>query len=202
MTTSETRFWLLRHAPVAAEKGVIVGALDLPCAPIDPRAARVVAEWLPQRVALFESDLMRCGQTSDALRQAGARLPEKARIEPDLREQNLGQWQGKNWNDPAMSSGETIDAFWRDPAHTRPPGGESFAVVVERMGRLLKYLSATHAGQDMLLVMHAGSIRAALAMALGCSAASALRFAVDPFSLSRLSVTDGEWCVEDVNRTP
>jgi alpha-ribazole phosphatase len=52
----------------------------------------------------------------------------------------------------------------------------------------------------VILVVHSGTIRAALAVALDCSAESALRFVVDPLSLTRIDRLDGSWRVGAVNR--
>lgn len=199
MIAQATRFWLVRHAPVDVAPGVIVGSLDLPCLPIAPEAVAMLVRRLPEVSVLVESGLFRCRQTSEALRKAGAKLPQIPLIEPGLLEQNLGGWQGGRWDDPAMHADAEVDAFWDDPATTRPPGGESFADVMERVRPVLQRLSMTYAGRDVVMVMHAGSIRAALAVALDLAPDVALRFAVDPLSLSRLSAFVDGWRVDEVN---
>jgi len=50
------------------------------------------------------------------------------------------------------------------------------------------------------MVVHSGTVRAALAIALDLSAEAALRFAIDPLSLTRIDKVAGGWRVVGVNR--
>ncbi|HEY0911232.1 MAG TPA: histidine phosphatase family protein, partial [Bradyrhizobium sp.] len=52
----------------------------------------------------------------------------------------------------------------------------------------------------VLLVVHSGTVRAALAIALDLSPETALRFALDPLSLTRIDKVAGGWRVVGVNR--
>ena len=185
-----TRFWWLRHAPVTATG--IVGQLDLDADTADAARCTTLAAQLPADAVLVESGLKRCRQTADALRHAGLALPE-AELLPALAEQSFGQWQGRTW-DQVEAPG-----FWRAPATAVPPGGESFSAVVTRVGPAILSLSRRHAGRDIVVIGHAGSIRAALAIALGISSAAALQFAIQPLSLTRLTLVDESWRVDLVN---
>ena len=65
-------------------------------------------------------------------------------------------------------------------------------------------LSEKHAGQDIVCVAHAGSIRAALAAVLGLTPEAALAFTIDTLSLTRLDLIDSPaaghgWRVGPVN---
>lgn len=181
-------WWLVRHAPVPG--GRISGQSDTVCDTSDCRAIAALAAALPRGARLVESGLGRSRRTAEALRAAGLDLPEPL-IEPDLAEQNFGAWQGRSWAE--------IDApdFWKAPATTRPPGGESFAEVVTRVSGALGRLSPL--GGDIVAVAHAGSIRAAVAIALDLDPAAALRLVVEPLSLTRLHHGDGGWRIHGVN---
>jgi alpha-ribazole phosphatase len=50
------------------------------------------------------------------------------------------------------------------------------------------------------VVAHSGTVRAALAIALDAAADSALRFVVDPLSLTRIDRLAAGWRVAAVNR--
>lgn len=188
-----TRFWWLRHAPVTATG--IVGRLDVDADTSDTAAIATLAQRLPAGAVLVDSGLARCRQTAAALVAAGL-APSSHETAPALAEQDFGAWQGRCWDE--------IDApwFWQAPASATPPGGESFAAVVGRVGPVLVDLCRRHAGRDLLLVAHAGSIRAALAIALGISSAAALQFAIQPLSLTRISHGGCAWSVDGVNLPP
>ncbi len=204
---ADTRWWLVRHAPVPDPEGRITGRLDLAADTGDVDDLEALARLLPVHAVLVTTPLRRTGQTARALAAAGARLP-RAHEDPDLVEQDFGAWQGATWGglasvdlpDPALS------AFWADPSRVAPPGGESFEAVIRRVTVALDRLSAANAGRDIVAVVHAGTVRAALAVALGLDPAAALRVVVDPLSLTRLDRLagtgdwDGGWRVGCVNR--
>lgn len=198
--TGQTRWWWLRHAPVPSPEGRIVGRLDLSCDTSEADEFAALAALLPRNPVLVESGLLRCQQTAEALSQAGLALPPPI-LEPDLAEQDFGQWQGHTWPELDGAKDPDLKAFWDDPAYAAPPGGESFADVVHRVSKVVRRLSAEHSGRDIIAVAHAGSIRAALAVALDIAPEVALRFAVAPLSLTRLDLTLDGWRIECVNTT-
>jgi broad specificity phosphatase PhoE len=111
------------------------------------------------------------------------------------------------YEDLATSLGDAYHRFWLAPAHHAPPGGESFIAVMERVGRAVRRLTEEHAGRDIIAVTHGGTIRAALAEALDLPPETALAFAVDNLSLTRLERFDGAgvghgWKVVSVNQRP
>ncbi len=53
---------------------------------------------------------------------------------------------------------------------------------------------------DVVVVAHSGTIRAALAIALALAPEHALRFAIDPLSLTRIDRLPNGWRVVCVNR--
>lgn len=195
-----TRWWLLRHAPVPCPHGRIHGRLDVSCDTSDDEDFAVLAQRLPINPVLVESGLIRCRQTAGALEKAGLLLPPPV-IEPDLGEQDFGRWQGRSWMELEAAKDPLLAEFWRDPATATPPGGESFTALVGRVGRVMARLSDAHRERDILAIVHAGTIRAALATALDLEPAKALRFAVQPLSLTRLDALPEGWRVEAVNWT-
>ncbi|MCH3002807.1 histidine phosphatase family protein, partial [Listeria monocytogenes] len=77
---------------------------------------------------------------------------------------------------------EAYRAFWQSPGTNRPPGGESFA---DQIARARAGLARLPVG-DVVLVVHSGTIRAILAIALERAPELALRFVIDPLSLTRI----------------
>jgi alpha-ribazole phosphatase len=184
----ESRLWLIRHAPVAGPRGVI-HAPDAPADTGDLARLTALRTQLPASAAMFCSPARRTKETASAL---GLHAVEQ----PAFREQDFGAWTGRRHDDLAAELGDAYLEFWRSPAANRPPGGESF---VDQLGRVAIGLAAMPAG-DVVLVVHSGTIRAALAVALDLAPESALRFVIDPLSLTQIDRLPNAWRVVAVNR--
>ncbi len=206
-----TRWWWVRHAPGVGVNGVIYGANDVDCDVSDKAQFRVLAEALPVGAVWVTSHLSRAKKTARALAETGAEagldFPEPT-IEEDLGEQNFGDWQGLSWDQMRETDAETYDAFWADPARSRPPGGESFADLIVRTGAVIERLTAEHAGRDIVAIAHGGTIRAALAVALELAPEQGMAISFDTLSVSILEHVKGGllrgaggvWRVVGVNR--
>jgi alpha-ribazole phosphatase len=198
---SETRWWWIRHAPVTSHGGRIYGRRDLACDCTDPALFGWLARELPAEALWVTTPLARTRQTAEALLAAGAPAPAGQADEPAFVEQDFGDWQGLTYDELKAWRDGSVHRFWHAPASETPPGGESFAAVVARVGAAIDSLGRRHAGRDIVVVAHGGSIRAALAHALGLEAERALGFAIENCSLTRLDhfVAEGAWRVGAVN---
>jgi alpha-ribazole phosphatase len=186
--SAETNLWLIRHAPVDGPRGVIHG----PDAPADLRDAASFAALkarLPANAFAACSPARRTRETAVAL---GLDPVEQSAF----REQDFGAWTGRRHNDLTAELSAAYHEFWKSPAGNRPPGGESFVDQIERARAGLALLPAG----DAVLVVHSGTIRAVLAIALDLAPDSALRFVIDPLSLTRLDRLEHGWRVVAVNQ--
>ena len=185
---AETNLWLIRHAPVDGPRGVIHGP-DAPADLSDAAAFAVLKAKLPARAHAVCSPARRTRETAAALGLDAVQ-------QNAFREQDFGAWTGRRHNDLVAELGDAYRDFWKSPASNRPPGGESF---VDQIGRTADGLAALPAG-DVVLVVHSGTIRAVLAIALELSPDAALRFVIDPLSLTQIDRLDNGWRVVAVNR--
>lgn len=186
------RWWWVRHAPTKARG--FIGWTDLAADLSDDESISTLRSALPEEAALVTSDLMRAVQTAETIsRRVWRRLP----TEEAFREQHFGDWESLSFD---ATSGLEAERFWQDPAASRPPGGESFVDVCDRVRRRVNALS-DGAYSDIVAVAHAGVIRAALAQALGLKAFSALAFDIAPLSLTRIDrlVDQDDWRIGCVN---
>ncbi|MGH9106756.1 MAG: histidine phosphatase family protein [Acidimicrobiales bacterium] len=158
---------VLRHAQsVWNAAGRWQGWTDAPLSPLGAEQARKAGRALaslgtsPDRVA--SSDLARARQTAELLAaELGYEGPFV--VDPDLREQELGQWNGL--------TREEIEARWPGQIEARGagrldrvPGGETRRAFFERAMGALGRLGA--GGDDVLAVTHGGVVMA-LERALG-----------------------------------
>lgn len=197
-----TRWWWIRHAPVVGLDGIAYGNGEVPCDTSDRAWFEALSAVLPENAVWIASPLGRAIETARALGGEPA-------LEPDLEEQHFGQWQGRRWDELHGGEGDLHAAFWSDPGNNAPPGGESFAAVIARTARVVDRLTALHAGRDLVAVAHGGTIRAAVAHALGLEATRALSVAIQNLSLTRLDHMGGPtlngqgnvWRIVQVNGT-
>lgn len=186
--SDETKLWLVRHAPVLGPRGVVHG----PDAPADLSNAAAIAslrERLPLLAPVLASPARRTMETAAA-------LGLKPVQEPAFREQNFGAWTGRRHHDIEVEMGAAYQEFWRKPASNRPPGGESF---VDQIARVRDGIQKLPHG-DVILVVHSGTVRAALAIALDITSDAALRFVIDPLSLTRIDRLANGYRVVGVNK--
>lgn len=193
--SAATRWWWVRHAPVPGRTGNLYGQSDVDCDVSHLAAIGACAALLPADAALVTSPLRRARQTLDAI-LAGRDKPSPAPIvEPRFAEQNFGRWQGHTWSEIETEDAAEYARFWQDPTGTAPPGGESFADQIARTRAGIAALNTRLSGRDIVCVAHGGTIRAAIAVALGLSSAAAMAFTVDNLSLTRL-----DWLAEGILR--
>ncbi len=199
----ETRFWMIRHALVEENaRAMLYGTMDVPLCPealvADVPMYRALAASLPRPAHWVVTPLSRTRLTAEALFRAG--YPEQPlAVEPALVEQNLGEWQGLAHAALPAQLQHPPHPFWPLGGEEVPPGGESMAGVIARVGPAMERLAFEHAGQDVVVVSHGGAIRAAVAHAIGIGADNALRLSVQNLSLTRLERHSAAWRVVCVN---
>src|SRR5262249_23463050 len=145
---AETRFWLIRHAIVEENaRAYLYGTMDVELCPhsleVQAPMYRTLGKRLPRPASWFVTPLSRTRRTAEAIFRAGYPTAELA-VEPDLIEQNLGEWQGLPHADLPGKLTLPAHAFWPLSGREQPPGGESMEHVIIRVGDALERLAARH----------------------------------------------------------
>jgi broad specificity phosphatase PhoE len=208
MTHTITRWWLVRHAPVIGVNGRIYGQDDLEADCADETQFKLLAGTLPHDAVWLVTHLKRTHQTASAI--FAARVAETVPapiITSELAEQHFGDWQGLTYAELEARRDGAYHRFWHAPARERAPGGESFEDVIARVAAAMERITAEHVGRDIVAVVHGGTIRAALSVALGIDPERALGFAIDTCSVTRMDYLDGStegaaWRIVAVNQHP
>lgn len=81
---------------------------------------------------------------------------------PDLREIDLGNWEGRKFDDIDMESPDNFRRFWEDPQRFVPQGGESAEELLERGTRVIRKIVDEHPGEKVLVVSHYCILKAIL----------------------------------------
>jgi broad specificity phosphatase PhoE len=203
---TETRFWLIRHALVDENaRTIMYGIMDVALCETtlleQEPMYRSLAQRLPRPATWLVSPLSRTRRTAEAIFAAGY-PPTELRVEPDLIEQALGDWQGLSHAEWPPRLTLPKHPFWPLAGEEKPPGGESMAEVIARVGAAMEHLAVEYDEQDVVIVAHGGSIRAAVAHALRIGPDNALHMVVQNLSLTRLERFPEGWRVVCVNELP
>jgi ribonuclease H / adenosylcobalamin/alpha-ribazole phosphatase len=188
------KLWLIRHAVAAAPGDLRLPGIDHPLRPEGRAQARAAAARLRALAppVVYASNALRARQTAEVIAAAcGVPLV----VDPALREVDFGAWGGRSYAeivaaDPAAAS------YFADPSAMTPPGGETAESAARRVHDLLE---AVGTGDGGVIVGHAGSLRLALALALGMPLAAFWRLRLDCAHLSVLDWTAEGPIVECLN---
>jgi broad specificity phosphatase PhoE len=134
--------------------------------------------------ALYSSDILRAAETAEIIGSVNGLTP---RPMPNLREIDVGKWEGLTPEELYRRFPEHMAAFDRDPARTVRLGGESYAQLQQRSLVALNDIHAAHPGDELVLaVSHGGTIRALLCHIIGLDLAHFGRLWLDNGSLTEL----------------
>jgi len=203
---TETRFWLIRHALVDENsRAILYGIMDVPLCETTLLAQapiyEALAKRLPRPAAWKVTPLSRTRRTAQAIFATG--YPEQElEVEAGFIEQSLGEWQGLPHAELPAKLALPQHPFWPLAGDEKPPGGESMAEVIKRTGLALERLAQSHVGQDVVIVSHGGTIRAAVAHALDVRPDNALHLSIHNLSLTGLERHIEGWRVTRVNEMP
>ncbi|MEP5154460.1 histidine phosphatase family protein [Planktotalea sp.] len=153
--------------------------------------ARLKAEPID---AIYVTTMQRTHQTAAPL---AGHLGLKPRVERDLREVFLGDWDGGEFR---FRAAENDPAFVRARANQEwgeLPGAETTAQLQARVKAGLLRIAAAHADELVAVVVHGGVIAAALAIATGSPAFAFM--GADNGSISRLVVRGEQMTLRGFN---
>jgi probable phosphoglycerate mutase len=154
---------LVRHGETSANvDGVWHGSTDTPLTPRGHTQAERIARHLEDRhtdaQALYSSPLRRARDTAAPIARA---LSLEPRLDPDLREYDIGRWEGKSFAE-LYTEQRFFEHIRRDPDFA-PHGGESPREVTGRLSAALERIAAFHAGERVVVIVHGGALSMALA---------------------------------------
>lgn len=159
------------------------------------------AEWWRRELAHIPfghiccSDLQRSVETA---RIIGQQIGTPLTILPDLREIDLGSWDGMPVREVRRLFPREFERRGADLAGYRPPGGESFADLAARAVPAFETIVHT-AEEHLLIVGHAGVNRMILCHLLGMPQANLFQLGQEYGCLNIIRSMAGLWVVERVN---
>ena len=152
-----TTLYLTRHGQTEWNlEGRLQGRQDSPLTP----QGRLHAQWLSDSLAETRLDAIYSSSSPRALRTAeilrGSRSLEIKAMD-ELREIDMGGWEGRIGAEIEASSPDAYHAFWNTP-HLYEPinGGETFVQLGERVVPAVEQILSDNPGRTILVVTHAG----------------------------------------------
>ncbi len=88
-------------------------------------------------------------------------------VEDNLKEIGFGTWEGRTPEDIKANEGDALQRFINDPVNNRPEGAEPLNTFAIRVWDVYQQVLAQHHGQHVLIIAHAGVIRAITSKVLG-----------------------------------
>ncbi len=187
------QLYLVRHTQLVIAPGVCYGQTNLDVADSfvsDLAAVRAkISDIVP--AANFCSPLKRCRKLANHLNLQNLHLDSR------LKELNFGAWEMQNWLDIPRAE---LDAWSHAFVDTPPPKGESFHDLYQRVSDFVTEIQNSYQNQNVLVITHAGVIRAMLALALNLPLIAVFKFELDYGGLTLLKFMPELVSVAYVNR--
>lgn len=195
-TPDTLEIWFIRHGQTDWNlNGLIQGASDTDL----NETGRLQAERLRQRLAGTHFDAVWASDLKRAMQTAQIALPGHVIVpEPRLRELNAGEVEGRSFVSLPEETRAVWSALWTGDSTVRPPGGESYQQVLDRV-RL--WLAELPSRGRVAAVVHGGVVHAAVRHTLGqydgWRAGPSMRFANT--SISEVHLSGGRYSIVRLN---
>lgn len=182
MSSSTTHIDLIRHGEPEGGKRYR-GQIDDPLSETGWRQMwQAVGDAAPWQ-QVVTSPLSRCRAFAEAL---AARHGLPLAVDARLMEIGFGAWEGRTAEQLRAEDPLQIERFYHDPINARPAGAEPLGDFRARVIAGFDALVQTYRGQQVLVVCHAGVMRAVVAHVLGAPLEAIYRIDVAYAALTRI----------------
>ncbi|QTA87623.1 Adenosylcobalamin/alpha-ribazole phosphatase [Desulfonema magnum] len=192
---------LLRHGEIEQRKEKrFIGQTDLPLNDTGLRQAHWWARKPNFMVfdRIYCSDLARSHHTAKIIAET---REDCIRLIPQFREIHLGEWEGLAMSQVRARFPEEWRKRGENIVSYRPPGGESFADLRDRVIPAFEHI-ISHPRENSLIVAHAGVNRVILCHVLGMALANLFRVGQDYGALSIIDCKRDPFRVTAMNMQP
>ena len=137
---------------------------------------------------VISSPLRRCLSFASAW---GQEHQTEVVIVSDWKEIDFGEWEGLLADDISRLQADALASYYANPLEFTPPNAESYSSFAGRIQQAWETLLTNYAGQNVLVVTHAGVIRILFSMLLAIPPRQSFQIEVPHACLTRFS------CFED-----
>lgn len=172
------QIYLIRHTSVAEKEGLCYGQTDIPLATDFMNEFKFIENKLPivlNNFTVFSSPLSRCSLLANF-------LSKKIIVDERLKEMNFGDWENSFFD---CLPSEALRTWTEDYVNVSPPNGENFLTLFKRVELFwFDLLNSNH--ENVVIVTHAGVIRALLALVLDLPLTRSFQFSVNYGSIHKI----------------
>ncbi|MDH5472130.1 MAG: histidine phosphatase family protein [Gammaproteobacteria bacterium] len=154
---SDTRIDIIRHGEPEGGRRYRGHSVDDPLSKLGWQQMWNAVPDNPGWEHIITSPLSRCQRFAEALAET---LSIDVSVEDNLKEIGFGSWEGRTSEDIKTNEGDALQRFLKDPVHNRPEGAEPLESFAERVWTVYQQTLTQYHGQHILMVAHAGVIRA------------------------------------------
>lgn len=186
---------LVRHgAPADYPPGIFLGRTDPSLDAVGRQHADELAEELAAHLppaelgGIWSSPLLRARETADPI---AARFQVDVQVADALRELDFGAWETRRIDHVRTEEPEALNAWMANPIDRRPPDGESFVDLAERLQPWFEQLTDIEGVQ--IVVAHYGSLAVLAALLLEAPLGMATRLRLSRGQAARIDRGSLRW---------
>lgn len=180
---TETIIDLIRHGEPEGGRLYRGNRIDDPLSEVGWQQMRnaVPAEVRWQRV--ISSPMSRCREFAE---EVADRLGIPLEIDVDIREVGFGFWEGRAPDEVKRENRDEYERFYLDPVNNRPEGAEALQDFYQRSVDSIDRILRKYTGEHILVVTHAGVMRAVAAWLMQAPVASMYRLRINYATVYRV----------------
>jgi len=175
--------YLVRHTSPDIEKGICYGQSDLDLATTYPEEFNTVKSKI--------SDFKDCKVISSPLKRCALlakQFSKHVTFDNRLKELNFGDWELKPWNDIPE---QDMTPWMTDFVNVTTPNGESYIELASRVQSCFNDILVSETQQNIIIVSHAGPIRAFLAILLNVELKDSFNIKINYGDVFRIKKENG-----------
>jgi len=147
---------------------------------------------------IISSPLVRCKAFANELAEKHGL---DVNIDERLKEVGFGEWEGKTPDQLKCERLAEYQAFYADPVNARPPGAEDLAEFISRVSEAYDSITHQHAGNHVLIVAHAGVMRAVIAHVLQAPPPGLYKIKIGNAGITRIRISERGPMLESLNHS-
>ena len=194
MKTSALTIDVIRHGEPVGGSRYRGHGIDDPLSEKGWRQMRDALSSAPAWGHIITSPMRRCREFAQ---EVSAQRGIPMTVVDDFREVGFGSWEGKTKADLMALDALAFERFYQDPVNQRPPGAELLGGFLRRVQSAWRQVVAEETQTHILVIAHAGVMRAILAGILDLEPAAMYRVVIKNAGVMRIAYRGGapnlEW---------